>query len=143
LSLFGGPAGHQVELRTVRLTDDAGREVVANGDFSHGLDRWTFTDDDHLSWRMKDVYLMLWFQTGVFGIGAFLALSGLAIAGGLRASWLGATTGAAVAGSVASFLVSGLFDDVVEPTRLATLFFLVCLCGLMQWEGGRRGPDPV
>jgi hypothetical protein len=143
LSLFGGPAGHQVELRTVRLTDDAGREVVANGDFSHGLDRWTFTDDDHLSWRMKDVYLMLWFQTGVFGIGAFLALSGLAIAGGLRASWLGATTGAAVAGSVASFLVSGLFDDVVEPTRLATLFFLVCLCGLMQREGGRRGLDPV
>jgi hypothetical protein len=40
----------------------------------------------------------------------------------------------AVAGSLASFLVSGLFDDVVEPTRLATLFFLVCLCGLMQWE---------
>ena len=60
---------------------------------------------------MDNVYLMLWFQTGILGVTACLALSGLALAGGLRAAWRVAATGAAVAGSIASFLVSGLFDD--------------------------------
>jgi hypothetical protein len=134
LSLVGGPAGHHVDIRGVRLTDEAGQQALANGDFSHGLDRWLLTDDDHLSWRMKDVYLMLLFQTGAFGVLAFLGLAGTAIAGGGAAVWRGEVAGAAVTGSVAAFLVSGLFDDVLEPARLATLFFLVCWCGLLQWE---------
>jgi hypothetical protein len=141
LSLFGGPSGHHVDIRNVRLSDDKGQEVLANGDFSHGLDRWTVTDDDHLAWRMKNAYLMLVFQTGILGLLAFLLLSGLALAGGIRTATRGSVTGAAVAGSVVSFLVSGLFDDVVEPTRLATLLFLISLSGLVQWETSRTSPD--
>ena len=140
LSLSGTPFGHRVELRDVRLTDDAGRSVAVNGDFAFGLDRWIFTDDSHISWRMLNQYLMLWFETGAFGLAAFLGLAGVAVAGGVRASWRGAVTGAAVAGSVAGFLVSGMFDNVLEAPRLATLFFLVCLCGLVQWEDRRRRP---
>jgi hypothetical protein len=154
LSLFGGPAGHHLDIRGVRLWDQTEREVLVNGDFLHGLDRWTFTDDDHLSWRMKDLYLMLWFQTGFLGVAAFFAFTGLALAGGIRAALSRAAgsgadlfgaglSGAAVAGSIAAFLVSALFDDLVEPTRLATLFFLVCLCGLMQWEDKSRKPDEM
>lgn len=134
LSLIGGPSGHRLDIRDVRLLDDGGRDVLANGDFAHGLDRWILTDDDHLSWRMKNLYLMLLFQTGAFGLMAFLAMCGLAMAGGVRAAWRGVAPGAAVAGSIAAILVSGLFDDVVEPARLATLLFLVCLCGLTLWE---------
>jgi O-antigen ligase len=83
---------------------------------------------------MLNEYLMLWFETGGVGVLAFLALSGAAMAGGMRAAGQGAVTGAAVAGSVASFLISGLFDNVLEAPRLATLFFLVCLCGQMLWD---------
>jgi hypothetical protein len=140
LSLAGNPVGYRVEVRDVRLTDDAGRTLLANGDFSHGLDRWIFTDDSHISWRMFNQYLMLWFETGALGVAAFLALAGLAVAGGVRATWYGAVTGAAVAGSVVGFLVSGMFDNVLEAPRLATLFFLVCLCGLVQWEDRRHRP---
>ncbi|HEX3574653.1 MAG TPA: hypothetical protein VHU42_08645 [Rhodopila sp.] len=134
LSVFGSPAGHHIDLRDVRLVDDAGQTAVANGGFTHGLDRWIFTDDNHVSWRMLNEYLMLWFETGGVGVLAFLALSGAAMAGGMRAAGQGAVTGAAVAGSVASFLISGLFDNVLEAPRLATLFFLVCLCGQMLWD---------
>ena len=122
LSLAAGPAGHHIDIRAVRLTSEAGDDLVSNGDFSHGLDRWVFTDDNHISWRMKDLYLMLWFQTGILGVVAFLAFSGLALAGGIRAAWRGAVTGAAVAGSISGFLMSGLFDDVIEPPRLATRY---------------------
>jgi hypothetical protein len=143
LSLLGGPVGHRVEVRDLRLADDAGQKLLANGDFTRGLDRWIFTDDSHVSWRMLNQYLMLWFETGALGVAAFLALGGLAVAGGIRATWRGAVTGAAVAGSVVGFMVSGLFDNVLEAPRLATLFFLVCLCGLVQWEDRRHRPRLV
>jgi hypothetical protein len=133
LALFG-PIGHRTEVRDVSLTDDAGRPMLVNGDFGHGLDRWIFTDDSHVSWRMLNAYLMLWFETGILGLTAFVALSGLALAGGIRGLRRGAVTGGAVAGAVAGFLVSGVFDNVLEAPRLATLFFLVCWCGLLQWE---------
>lgn len=42
--------------------------------------------------------------------------------------------GAPVAGAIAGFLISGLFDNVLEAPRLATLFFLVCWAGLILWE---------
>ncbi|MDR3533265.1 MAG: hypothetical protein P4L90_22240 [Rhodopila sp.] len=135
LSLFGR-AGHTIDIRDISLSDDAGRPMLVNGDFGHGLDRWIFTDDSHVSWRMLNQYLMLFFETGILGLMAFAALAGLALAGGVRALRGGALAGAVVAGAVAGFMVSGLFDNVLEAPRLATLFFLVCWCGLIQWEAG-------
>ena len=139
LSVYGGPAGHHVDIRDVHLTDRDGYDAVRNGNFAHGLDRWIFTDDSHVSWRMLNQYLMLWFETGIFGLSAFLALSGLALIGALRAVRERGVTGAAVVGSIIGFLMCGLFDNPLEAPRLATLFFLVCWCGLVQWESRRPG----
>ena len=138
LALAGSPVGHHLDMRNIRLTDATGHALLANGEFAQGLDRWIFTDDSHVSWRMLNEYLMLWFETGAFGLTAYLALAGLAVAGGLRAAGRTQVAGAAVAGSVVGFLVSGLFDNVLEAPRVATLFFLVCLCGLLQWESRQR-----
>jgi hypothetical protein len=140
LSLFGS-MGQVVEVRNIELTDDAGRPALTNGDFSQGLDRWVFTDDSHVSWRMLNQYLMLFFETGSLGMATFVALAGLACAGGGRALRSGATDGSTVAGAIAGFMVCGLFDNVLEAPRLATLFFLICWCGLLQWQTGSTRPD--
>ena len=140
MAFSGGPMEHHVEFGDIRLTDDAGHTVLDNADFARGLDRWIFTDDSHVSWRILNVYLMLWFETGLVGAGAFLVLCGFGLAGGVRSAWRGAVTGAAVAGSIAGFMVCGLFDNVLEAPRLATLFFLICLSGLVQWEDRRLRP---
>ena len=66
--------------------------------------------------------------------GAYLAVAGLAIASGVRAAMRGDPIGGAVAGSVVSFLISGMFDNVLEAPRIATLFFLICFAGTMLWE---------
>jgi hypothetical protein len=137
---FSGPIGHRIDVRDIGLTDDAGRPMLANGDFGQGLDRWIFTDDSHVSWRMLNQYLMLFFETGSLGLAAFAGLSGLGLAGGIMAVRRGIVTGAPVVGAIAGFLVSGLFDNVLEAPRLATLFFLVCWCGLMQWEAKASRP---
>jgi hypothetical protein len=76
----------------------------------------------------------LFFETGILGLAAFAGLAGLGLAGGIMAVRHGVETGAPVAGAIAGFLVSGLFDNVLEAPRLATLSFLVCWCGLLQWE---------
>jgi len=146
LSLFDPAFGTTLDLRDVHLTDPGGRSLLANGDFSHGLDRWIFTDDSHVSWRILNQYLMQLFETGAVGLLALLALCGLAIGGGARAAWAGNPMGAAVAGSVVAFLVSGLFDNVLEAPRVATLVFLVCLAGLTLWQTADRNtelPDTI
>ena len=131
--MFGsGP----IEARDIRLADDAGHALLANGDFARGLDNWIFTDDSHVSWRMLNQYLMLFFEMGLLGLGAYLALTGSAMLGALRAAGGGpvesVVEAAAVAGAIAAFLASGLFDNVLEAPRLAALFFLACFCGLIQ-----------
>jgi hypothetical protein len=149
LSLFGTAKGTTLDIRDVTLTDtpdavapgkagppgDAGgHSRLANGDFVQGLDRWLFTDDSHVSWRILNQYLMTLFETGAIGLAALLGVAGLAMAGGVRAAWRGNVMGSAVTGSILSFLVSGLFDNVLEAPRLATLFFLICWAGILLWE---------
>jgi O-antigen ligase len=112
--------------------------MLANGDFARGLDRWIFTDDSHVSWRMLNQYLMAWFETGALGLAAFCLLAGVAIVGGIRALGRGVMAASAVVGGVTSFMVSSLFDNVLEAPRLALLFFLVSWCGLLQWQSGRQ-----
>ena len=141
-SISGSPFGQRLEVRDLHLTDDFGKELLANGNFLQGMNRWVFTDDSTVSWRMLNQYLMLLFETGGIGVVAYLALGGLAFAGGVKAAWRGAATGAAVAGSTVGFLASGLFDNVLEAPRIATLFFMVCCCGLVQWEERRQRPRP-
>ena len=128
-SLFENPGW--VQLRDLSLTGADGRPMLANADFAQGLDHWLFTDDEHVPWRMKNVYLMLFFETGVLGLAAYLAVAGFAMAGGLAAARAGVSGAAPVVGGVAAFLVSGLFDNVLETPRLAALFFLICICGLI------------
>lgn len=133
-SVFAPANAGALGFREVRVVDGGGRSLLVNGDFAHGLDRWLFTDDSHVSWRILNVYLMQVFETGVLGLGALLAVVGMALAGAARAVRRGDPMGGAVIGSILSFLVSGMFDAVLEAPRLTTLFLLVCCAGLMLWE---------
>jgi hypothetical protein len=134
LSLFDPVVGTRLDLRDIRLTDMAGRSLLANGGFDHGLDRWLFTDDSHVSWRILNQYLMLLFETGILGLLAMLAVCAAAFGGGVRSGLRAQPVGAAVAGSVVTFLISGLFDNVLEAPRLSLLIFLVCGMGLLLWH---------
>lgn len=141
-ALFSRVRGTTVSVRDVSLTDDQGWEVLSNRDFRDGMNRWLFTDDLHTAWRMKNLYLMLLFQTGAAGLAAFLATALLAAGGGVRAVRQGNPMGAAIVGAVAAFLISGLFDDVLEAPRLAMLFLLICLSG-MTMQGAEAVPTAI
>jgi hypothetical protein len=144
LSLYNATPGTTIAFNGLTLTDARGREILTNGNFRDGMARWGFSNDDHLVWRMKNLYLMLFFETGLLGLFSFSVLCASAILGAGRAIRQGDAMGAALIGAIISFLISGLFDNLFEAPRLATLFLLVCMGGLMAWERSSqsRGVEP-
>ena len=123
LSLVDSAPGSTIEIGHVRMLDPRGRDILANGDFSRGTERWYFTDDQHAIWRIENQYLMTLFESGVLGLVSFVLLAATALAGAMRAVTRGDRMAAPVAASLLAFLCSGVFDYLLEGPRLAVLFY--------------------
>ena len=140
LALFDPVPGSTIEIGHIRMLDPQGRDILANGDFSRGTERWYFTDDQHLIWRIENQYLMSLFESGALGLASFVLLAATALAGAARAMGRGDRMAAAVAASLVAFVCSGVFDYLLGVPRLAALFYLVAFCGLTMMQAPMRGP---
>jgi hypothetical protein len=134
---FSFPRDQAVDLAEVSLRDAGGRELIANGGFTDGTARWQFTDDDHPAWRIMDFFLLLLFEGGAIGLGAFLAAVVAAVAGALTAIGRGEPIGAPVVASIVAFLAGGVMDGLLDAPRLMSVFWLVALLGMLL---GRARP---
>ena len=47
LALLDPHLGTTIDIGHVRMFDPQGHDILANGDFSRGTERWYFTDDQH------------------------------------------------------------------------------------------------
>ena len=121
----------RVDLDNLVLKDAHGRELLANGDFSHGLAQWFFTSDrSHLPWHVKNLFLHVLYESGAVA----LVLLGVLLAGSLwrlvaghaRDHPLAPATAAALVG----FALVGAFDSLIDVPRIAFLFYLLLLLGL-------------
>lgn len=133
-----------VEVDRVSLVRRDGAEVLANGDFTHGMSRWFFTSDrQHLPWHFKSLLGNVLFEQGFLGLGAFLVLVALALSrlafGAAAADPLAPFLAAALAG----FLVVGGFDSLVDAPRIAFLFYLLLLAALAIRPTIRRPGERV
>ena len=64
-----GTSGNQpLDVSGIHLVGPDGQDAVANGDFHDGTDRWFFTSDRHLAWRIKNFYVATWFDGGALGL---------------------------------------------------------------------------
>ncbi|MCG5497524.1 hypothetical protein [Ectothiorhodospira variabilis] len=138
-------SSHGMILDAVSLQDPSGRELLANGDFSSGLDRWFFTSDDHLAWHIKNMGLQVLFEQGVIGLLLWAALVALALWGALRQGidprpqgWAGVM----VLAALLSFLTVGMFDSLLDAPRMGTLFFLLIFLALLAPEPPQSSPPP-
>jgi hypothetical protein len=120
-----------LDVSGIHLVGPDGQDVVANGDFHDGTDRWFFTSDQHLAWRIKNFYLALWFDGGVLGVVCVLVLIVTSIGTAGRAVVAGNLWAAPVVGGLTAMLLSGVFDNVFEAPRLALLYDLVLMLGLI------------
>lgn len=120
-----------VDLRQVSLTDAAGRELLANGDFAAGGARWFFSSDrNHMPWHAKNMAVHLAVEQGWIGLGLALAW-GLAAIGHLvwgpgRLHPLAPPLAAALVGVA----VVGAVDSLLDMPRLATLMLWLGALGI-------------
>lgn len=117
-----------VDVDDIVLATTTTDNLLSNGDFSQGGNRWFVTSDrNHLPWHAKSLTVNLLFDQGAIGFGLFLLLS-------TAAFWRTAFGGARehplapyVAASLLGFWVVGVFDSLIDAPRVAFLYFLICL----------------
>ncbi len=125
-------SGNQpLDVSGIHLVGPDEQDALANGDFHDGTDRWFFTSDQHLAWRIKNFYLALWFDGGVLGLVCTLVLIVTSIGTAGRQAFAGNVWAAPVVGGLTAMLLSGVFDNVFEAPRLALLYNLVLMLGLI------------
>ena len=131
LSLFNANTHAVVDVDTLRLRAVNGADLLANGDFSHGLDRWFFTVDNDRPWHIWSLPVAVLFDQGWLGVAAFslFVMIGLWRAG--RGAWQGDPMAGAMLASTVGFLVIGSLGSLVDSPRLLLLFLL------LVWMSGR------
>ena len=134
---FNNPLGNTlVDIDNVHLTDAAGHDLLSNGDFSQGHDRWFFTTDDNRPWRIENVWLQVFFEQGLLGVIAFSLLITYALLSVLKQVQLRRPGAPMLLASLTGFLTVGLFGSVLESPRLMMLFYLVIFMLLLTSKAG-------
>lgn len=133
LSIYNAEAQAAVEVDTLHLRAADGSELLTNGDFSRGMERWFFSVDNDRPWHIWSLPIQILFDQGWLGSIALALFVSLGLWRAGRNAWRGdAMAGAMLAASV-GFLVLGSLDSLVDSPRLLLLFLLLIgLCSRVR-----------
>ncbi len=138
ISLYNSVAGTVVDVDEVSLRGPDGRELVVNGGFQAGMDRWFFSTDVHTPWRVDSLPVHLFFEQGWLGLAAFALFHVLALARAAAATWRGDAWAGALLASLLGLAILGSLTSLVDSPRLLLLILL--LVGLAARQGARPRP---
>lgn len=123
-----------VDIDNVRLLDARGNNLIVNGDFERGSDRWFFTVDSFLAWHAENIFVHTWFEQGWLGVLAWIAWLAWAISRMVKRSLQGEQFALAVLAGLCGFLVVGLFSSLLDAPRLTLLLFCALMVAVMfRW----------
>jgi O-antigen ligase len=117
-----------VDIASVRLTGASGESLLENPDFDEGMDNWYFNSGDHLKWHAKNLFLQVYFETGLIGLVLLASLLLLTASRLLERLADGDRFALVLLVSLAGFLVVGIFDSLIDDPRL--LMLLLVLLGV-------------
>lgn len=127
LSLFSRAEGSALDLDELALRDDDGRQLLRNGDFEQGMDRWFLASDNHMPWHLENTWLQLAFEQGLPGVAAFAALLLCALRALARRLRARDPDAPALAAALAAFLALSLFDSLFDFPHITMLIYLILL----------------
>jgi VanZ family protein len=133
LSLYNLAVGTVIDVDGLSLRDEGGAELLANGDFSRGMDRWFFSVDNDLPWHIWSLPVHLLFEQGGLGLAAFAFFFALALVRSGRSAWRGDALAGALFASLAGFILLGSLDSLVDSPRMLMLGLLIA------WLAARAG----
>ena len=136
LSFSNPVSGTLVDIDNIHLINREGRDLLSNGDFSQGHDRWFFTTDDAVPWRIENLWLQIYFEQGLLGVIPFTMLITYVFLSLIKEVKLGRPRASMVLASLVGFLTVGLFGSVLESPRLMMLFYIVIFMLLLTSKAG-------
>lgn len=134
LSLFNQDKTTTIDVDNVVVLDEAGRNLLSNGDFTQGMQDWFFSTDSHLAWHAKNLFIHVLFEQGWLGLIAFVLLIMTAGISLLKRAGRDAMALTLMV-SLTAFLVVGMVDSLIDEPRLDFLFFWLLLIALTS--GGK------
>jgi hypothetical protein len=132
LSIANARRASVVDVDNVRLLDDGGRDLIANGDFSGGGSRWFFSADDHLPWHIFNLWVQILFEQGWAGVAALAVAVLLSLRRLATEMWRGDLFSGNLLAALGGFLLVGLTESLFDGPRVTTLFFLLLFLGLLR-----------
>jgi VanZ family protein len=131
LTLHSPREGTRIDVDNISLLDPEGHELVTNGNFSRGGDRWFFTTDNHSQWHIFNLWVHAFFEQGWLGVLALAAIIGAALVRlGVR-MWQGDIFSATLLASLCGALIVGLFNSLLDGPRVTSLLFLLLFTALV------------
>ncbi len=125
LALLTPGEDHTLDVRGLRLQIAGGDNLLANGDFGAGLDRWFFSTDVDPPWHIHSLPVAVLFDQGWFGALAWGWVLGLAVARGVRFARAGRAESAAALAALGAFLFSGSLNTLIDAPRFLWLLLLL------------------
>jgi hypothetical protein len=142
LALYNASRSASLDIDNVRLFNITGSNIILNGDFSRGLDRWFFSVDNLVPWQAANQWVQLYFEQGWAGIVSFMLFVAYVLWRLLDQTFYGDWLNGVVFAALVSFLFIGLFGFLFDTPRMAMIFFLVSFIfasGLKFSDGNTNG----
>jgi hypothetical protein len=121
-----------VEVDNVELIDEQGTNLIENGDFSKGNDRWFFNIDDYRNWHIFNLWGNLFFEQGWIGFIVFIVLLLYVFNGLALKSSRGDLFSLLLLSSLIGALAVGLTDSLIDSPRIAMLFFFIMFVSILH-----------
>jgi len=155
LDARGAPLGPQIrfslltprgsgtlDVARLRLTAPDGRELLANGDFARGMQRWGWATDIDPPWHVHNLPVHVWLEQGWLGVVGWAVLLLGAMAGAAGAVWRGRARLPVALAALVGFVASGLLNTLVDEPRFLWLLLLYAAWALQQRVGGGPAAQP-
>ncbi len=119
------PGSGAVDVTDLQLISAAGVELLANGNFAQGMDRWFFATDVDPPWQLDSLPLTVLFDQGWLGVLAWSVVGLGALGAGLRLAAQGRPQVPAALAAVCGFLVSGSLNTLIDAPRFLGLLLVL------------------
>jgi len=129
-----------IDIDNILLVSESGEELLRNGGFEKGIDRWfAYYDSNHLPWHIKNIWVHIYFECGILGVGTFIVLIVHVLMLSFRYAVSGIPFAAAIFVALIGFIAVGTFGTLLDAPRVAFLFYFLILTGLTNgWVGKEK-----
>ena len=122
-----------LDIDNLSIKSPLGEELIKNGDFEKGIDNWyAFYDFNHLPWHIKNLWVSVYFDSGIVGLVMFLLLIGYSSINMFKQYSNKNYFSYACLLCVIGFLCVGCFGTMIDGPRISFLFYFIILINMLS-----------